>query len=234
MRKKNYLKVLITVFVVILGISGIGWFTWHLGQIFVGLVSAADAGEKQTAQNSSAILNLPQITFWTCQVGVYEDKQNADRLVESLRAKGWKAEMIKENPYIIAIGVFPAKEEAVLHSKALIKDGIEAWVREEVYPSLSYKVSGGNVKKTTFLLQTANALLGGKDINEVKAVLAGDKDFLLGDFSPTFQTLQSTLLAILDTNYQQTESNNQYYQDLLGLYREYQLLTTKFLTNNNT
>jgi hypothetical protein len=232
MRKKNYLRVLITVLVVILGISGIGWFTWHLGKIFIGLVSAAESGRTQEAPSGSVILDLPQISFWTCQVGIYNDRKNADLLLENLKDKGWKAGMIKEDPYTVAIGVYNTKEEAVAQGEIILQDGMEVWVRKETYPALSYKVKGKNIERATFILQTANSLIGGKSIKEIKAELAGDKDvFLNADFPADFQKLQSTLVDIFDTEYLETESKNLYCQDLLGLFQEYRLITTKFLKN---
>lgn len=232
MKKNKYLRVLITTLVVILGLSVISWLTVHLGQIFVELVSTSVPIEEEEKEqkNSSEILTLPTITLWTCQVGVYKDKQNADLMVESLRLKGWKAGIIKEDPYTIAIGAFDTKEKAALQGSVLAEERIEAWIRKESFPALSYKVSGKNAGRITVMLKLANSLLGGKEINTLKAELAGDIDFLMTEECPTdFQELNHTLSTLLNTDYKQDSLKSSYNQELLDLYLDYKLITTKYL-----
>lgn len=233
MKKNKYLRVLTMTFLVILGISGIGWVTWHLGQIFVGLVSNTSLSEEEKGgQTSAQILNLPKITLWTCQAGVYKDRRNADKMVESLSSKGWKAAAIQEEPYTIAIGAFNTKERALLQGDVLAEDGIETWVKEESFPALSYKVSGKNAEKITVLLKLTNALLSGKEKNAVKAELAGDTNFFIaGGYPSDFEKLNTTLSMVLSRQYQDDERKGLYHQDLLDLYLDYKIITTKYLKN---
>lgn len=234
MKKKSFWRVLITALVVIIGFSGIAWFTWNLGKTFVGLVTAAVPSEEQKEeQHETQILNLPEVSFWTCQTGVYEDKAKALLIMESLRAKGWKAGITQEGPYTLTIGVFDTKEHAAQLGKALAEEGIETWVRKEVFPALSYRVSGSNAEGITALLKIANSLLSGKERETAKAEFAGDADFTFeGSCPKEFENLNSVLTRMVNTDYREETYQSVYRYDLLDLYLEYKLVTTKYLKKN--
>ncbi len=235
MKKYNYMRVLITTLVVIIGISGIAWFTWHLGKMFVGLVSTSpinDSSDK-IEQTSSKILTLPPINLWTCQVGVFKERKNADQMIESLKLKGWKAEIIQKEPYTVAVGAFNQKEKAILLGNILAEEGIPFWIKEETFPALHYKVSGKNVERITVMLTLANSLLGGTERDKIRDELAGDKEFLFAGVCPTdFQRLSENLRQILDSKYANSDITGPYHQDLLVLFMEYQSVTTKYFKNS--
>lgn len=234
MRKFKYLRVLITALLVILGISAMGWFTWRLGKMFIGLVSAGtpNAQQEKVNQTDSKILTLPQINLWTCQTGVFKEKKNADVLVESLRLKGWKAGIVNEEPYTVVIGVLESKDQAALLKGALAEDGIEAWIKEEVFPSLHYKISGKNVDKISKMLSMANTLLSGTEREAVRKELEGDMDFLFaGDCPADFRRINDLMQEILGKTYVKDDLNLGYQQDLLALFIEYKAITTKYFKN---
>lgn len=220
MEKKNIWRVLITALVVIIGISTIGWFTWNLGGTFVSLVSAnVPAEEESSEQEQTAILNLPEISFWTCQAGVFQEQENALHILDSLRSKGWKAGIISEKPYTLAIGVFTTKEEALTQSQVLTEQGIENWVRKESFPALRYKVSGSNVEKITALLSAANSLLNEKEREAVLAEIRGKGDFLFeGGCPEELKELNTFLSGVANDS-----------QDLLDLYTIYRQITINYL-----
>lgn len=235
MKKYNCVRVLITTLVVIIGISGIAWFTWHLGKIFVGLVSSSPLNHSsdKIEQTSSKILTLPSINLWTCQVGVFKERKNADQMIESLKLKGWKAGIIKEEPYTAAIGAFNHKENAILFGNTLAEEGIPVCIKEEKFPALHYKVSGKNVERITVMLTLANSLLGGTERDKIRDELAGDKEFLFAGTCPTdFQRLSENLQQILDTKYAHDDITGSYHQDLLMLFMEYRSVTTKYFKNS--
>jgi hypothetical protein len=234
MRKFKYLRVLISALLVILGISAMGWFTWHLGKMFIGLVSAGtpDAQQEKINQTDSQILTLPQINLWTCQTGVFKEKKNADVLVESLTLKGWKAGIVNEEPYTVLVGVLESKDQAILLKSALAEDGIEAWVKEEVFPPLHYKISGKNVDRISKMLSMANSLLSGTEREIVRKELEGDMDFLFaGECPADFQRINNLLQEILGKTYAEADQNLGYQQDLLALFIEYKVITTKYFKN---
>ena len=230
MKENMYFKGLITVLVVIIGISGIGWFTWHLGRMFVGLVTSSSQDTLAEIQpTGSQVLNLPEIKLWTCQIGVYKDRKNAELQVDSLKHKGWKAAIIKEEPFTIAIGSFAEKGEAVLLGDILTKEGIQSWAREESFPALNYKVSGKNVEGVTRILILTNSLLCGAERNKVQAELAGDIEVISADSCPSaFTKLNQILSKVLTIEYERNDLKCSYNQDLLEMFVEYKLVTTKF------
>ncbi len=229
-RKNRYFKGLITAFLVIIGICGIGWFTWHLGKTFIGLVSnsyAERTGEIRSAD--SQILNLPDIHLWTCQVGAFNDGKNAELQLDSLRQRGWKAAVIAETPYTIAVGLFADKEEAVNFCDMLSGYGINAWVKEESFPALHYKVKGKNMEDVIRILTLSNSLLRETASNAVQAKPAADAEAIFTDECPSdFVRLNKALGQVLTTAYPQDDSNYLRRQDMLHLYAEYKQTTIKF------
>lgn len=233
MKKNKWLKGLITTVVVIIGICAVGWFTWNLGQIFLDLVIESPIENKVQAEvTTSEILVLPQFDFWTCQIGVFNDKMNAEGMIALTLAKGWKAEIIQENPYTVAVGLFSSKEKAVTQSTALAQNSIEPWVRKETFPELHYKVNGRSVGIVSSTLRFSNSLLRGTPTQELKEELAGDMDFLFAGGCPAdLEALNNDLFTILSKDYD--EEDFDYNQDLLALFLEYKSITTKFLPNHD-
>jgi hypothetical protein len=232
MKKFSYKRVLITLIVVIIGISGIGWSTWHLGELFVGLVTTNIISEQEKGTNTNSdILNLPALEVWTCQAGVYKNKKNAELFQESLRLQNLKAELINEKPLTLAIGIYDTKEKAILQSYALAEAGIETWVREESFPALSYKVNGKNVKEIIVILEVANSLLSGEELNAVKAGWGNDLSLIpKAGYPEDLEKLYNKLSLVLNTDYK-GNGRDCYHRDLLGVYLEYKSITTKYLKN---
>jgi len=226
MEKISTKRVLATVFVVILGISGVAWFIWKTGQVFVGLISASPIDvqvEKEVTE--SKILELPEITLWVCQAGVYRDSNNAARAIEDLHAKGQQARIIQENPIVIALAAYPTEEQALIQSKAFTEQGIEIWIREEKYPALHFRVSGNHTEEIIFLLKQANALLNGKSPEALQKEISVDfKEFLAEKYPNGFDNLKNTLYNVLNVNF----GKNTYGQALLDLYLEYKGTTKKY------
>lgn len=227
--KKRWLRVLITIVVVIIGISAIGWFTWNIGQLFLDLVAKSPIeDQEQMKVTTSQILNLPEFDYWTCQIGVFEDKENALNMVQISLAKGWKAEIIQAEPFVVAVGLFTSKEEAGFQNQIIIDKGIESWIRKEKFPELHYKVNGQSVEMVSNILMLSNSLLKGIPKEQLKEELAGDIDFLFAGGCPEdLQSLNNNIFSILSKDYK--KDTFEYNQDLLKLLLEYKAITTKFL-----
>lgn len=225
MKKNKLRQVLITVSVVIIGISAIGWFVWKTGQIFLNLVKVSPAEEPAV---ESELLVLPELHFWICQAGVFQDKSNAESLAEHIQTRGWKAQIINEKTYKVAVGLFDTKEKAELQKDVLAQEGLEVWIRDEFFPALHYRVKGTNTSAVSAALKTVNSLLRGIPKEEAKDLLAGDLNCIFPD---ALDSLNLALFEVLNKDYQRDEQGT-YYQDLLALYVEYRAITTKFLPIN--
>ncbi len=229
MKKNKWLRVLITTVVVIIGIIAIGWFTWNIGQLFLDLVAKSPVEEhEQLKVTTSEILILPEFEFWTCQIGVFEDEKNALNMVDIAVAKGWKADIIQAEPFVVAVGLFATKEEAIFQGQNMTDEGIESWIRKENFPELHYKVNGKSIEMVSTILKLSNSLLRGTSKDKLKEELAGDIDFLFAGGCPEeLQPLNDNLFTIMSKDYEKDLFG--YNQDLLNLLLEYKSITTKFL-----
>ena len=228
MKRKTWFRVLFTAIVVIIGLTAVGWFTWNIGGLFLDLVAKSPVETPQEVKVTvGEILTLPEFDFWTCQIGVFKQKSNADQMVDNALAKGWKAEIIQEDPFVVAVGLFQTKEGASLNSQLMTEQGFEAWVKQESFPELHYRVNGTNTMRVSNILKLSNLLLGGTPRDKVKEGLAGDAGFLFaGECPEDLSGLDNELNKILNNEYEEEPSG--YHQDLLKLYLEYKSITTKF------
>jgi len=233
-KEKKYAKGLISLLVVIIGVSGIGWLTWHLGGMLVNLVAGGplpSESKTETGVGEGTILHLPELRFWICQAGVYKDKEKAQFAVETLKARGWKAAIIKEEPYTIGIGLFAGKDQALAFNAILAADHIETWVREEVFPALDYRVNGRDAQGVSRILSLSNSLLRGSGLNKIQAELEGDRRLLFAEGCPAdFARLEQMFLETVTGIYPENDGKQVYNQDLLMLFSEYKFVTTKFFT----
>jgi len=228
MGKISKKRVLVTVLAVILGISGVAWFIWKTGQVFVGLIAASPMDiEVKKEVTDSTILDLPEITVWVCQAGVYRDSKNAARAIEELKLKGQQARIIQEDPNVLAVAAFPTKEQAITLSKALAEQGIEIWLREEKYPALHFRVSGNQMEEIIFLLKQTNSLLNGKMPETGQEETGVDLDKLFAEKYPNgFDNLKNTLYNVLNAN--NGKNLEMYGRAILDLYLEYKASTKKY------
>lgn len=223
--KKNIRRgVLISLMLAILLAGGISCFTWHVGKMFVGLVSAeASNADTRAEDTQSSILILPEVKLWICQIGVYQERIHADKTLQLLTAQGYQAVIISESPYTVAVGAFVSKEGAGITSSALAKSTVQNWVREEDYPALHYKISGKDITPASLILNTANTVLT-KSKEEMDANrLRKDIQSVSDETCPSdFQKLKNSLEMLLDTG------SDIYDQQLLQVYAEYKTVTAKY------
>jgi hypothetical protein len=82
------------------------------------------------------------------------------------------------------------------------------------------------------MLTVANSLLSGKERDAVKNELAGDMEFLFAGICPDeFEKFEDLLRTVIGTDYQ-SDQQCVYQQDLLDLFVEYKLITTKYFKND--
>jgi len=234
MGKKYRSGVLISIIMVILGLSAVGWFVWYTGKMFVGLVSSETAVTSENpSETNSEILNLPEIKLWTCQIGVYKDKENAEALLQNLHNKGWQAVIISKEPYQVAVGAFGSDEEALFCYQGLLENGIDSWVREVTYPALHYKVSGSETETVLEILELANSLCAGLGQDNGQTDAAEKiQDVKDSDYPEDFRHLQDNLGALNASLDGQGNLQYKYNQQLLQVFAEYKWVTYKYFEQN--
>lgn len=225
MEKKNWQRVLITIFVVIIGLGGIIWLTWKMGDFFIGLLSVDSVNRYPAVQQvDEEILILPRISVWTCRTGLYQESENARKAVDSLKVRGWKAGVIQEKPFAVAIGIYGTREKAVLQNNILQKKGINSLVKNQVFPELHYKARGKDIDKITGMLKLANSLLNGKDREALRREPESGYETLHAGCPKGFEHLNGILDSMFSPGYK-----GDYNQDLMDLFLAYKEITIKYL-----
>ncbi|MEN2986087.1 MAG: SPOR domain-containing protein [Thermodesulfovibrionaceae bacterium] len=78
----------------------------------------------------SIMLKRKQILKYTLQVGAFDKKINADRLLDKLRGDKIKAYIVKEDYYKVRVGYYRSFKEAIKASERLKSLGIENFVKK--------------------------------------------------------------------------------------------------------
>lgn len=158
------------VMIVIFGMMALGLLTWGIGKIYLELVgqprgtnvSATQKVHQQEGNTSNEdVLNLPDLTFWTCQVGVFQNENNAVSSREKLRSQGVNAEVILSNPWIVGVGFGHSAEVLKGLRTNLTEKGIVTIPKQITLSKRTFRVTGNGVQLTRDLLTQANALLKG-------------------------------------------------------------------------
>ena len=155
------------VLVLILGIMALALLTWGIGKIYLELVgqsTRAHTASAQAIQNhdentQDTVLVLPEVTFWTCQVGVFQNERNAHLIIEQLNVMGFKAEVISANPWVAGIGLGHSANELKELRLRLEEKGILTVPKQIMLPERSFRVVGNGAQLTVDLLTNVNALL---------------------------------------------------------------------------
>lgn len=161
------------VIVLILGMLALGLLTWGIGKIYLELVgqssrgqsSVVQSGQKDTDDNN-LVLVLPKVTFWTCQIGVFENEMNARKSKEQLMQLGFKAEVINSNTWFVGIGLGNSASELKGLRSSLAANGIPTIPKQIELPERTFRVAGSGAQLTVDLLTNVNDILKGEVITE--------------------------------------------------------------------
>jgi len=147
------------VVVLILGMMALGLLTWGIGKIYIELV-----GQSRGAHpDNNTVLVLPEVTFWTCQVGVFQNESNAQMSKEQVKMLGIKAEVISSNPWVVGIGLGHSASELKGLRTFLAEKGISTVPKQITLPERSFRVAGNGAQLTVELLTNVNNTQGGHD-----------------------------------------------------------------------
>jgi len=163
---KGYERVRIVIFLV-LGMMAGGLVTWGIGKVYLGMVGQASRVQAAGIQKSpkvsnvleSTVLVLPEATFWTCQLGVFQSEGNAQLSKEKLQVLAYNAEVINTNPWIVGIGLGHSADELQGLRQSLAAKGIPVVLKQIVLPERTFRVTGNGSRLTVELLTNVNTIL---------------------------------------------------------------------------
>ena len=159
----NHFKIIV---VLILGMLFLGLLTFGIGKVYLDLVGHSKSGNSLSVQNNlpnsseNNMLILPEIKFWTCQVGVFQKQSNAQLCVERLRASGYYAELFSNTPWSVGLGWGHSSHDLAGFRQSLAEKGISSLPKEIVLPERRFRVAGNFSELTKDLLTYTNDLLG--------------------------------------------------------------------------
>ncbi|MCB8817634.1 SPOR domain-containing protein [Desulfosporosinus shakirovi] len=153
--------------VLILGIMALALLTWGIGKIYLELIGQSsrehtvsvkqDQTLDQTDQET--ILVLPEIRFWTCQAGLFQQEHNAQLLKDQLTVMGFKAEVISANPWMVGIGLRHSANELKELRQLLEEKGFSTIPKQIQLPERSFRVAGNGAQLTAELLKNVHSIL---------------------------------------------------------------------------
>lgn len=164
MRLSERIRVVV---VLIVGIMAIGLLTWGVGKIYLELVGQSSRKKAEAVQYRSkdanpltdTVLILPEVKFWTCQVGVFQSERNAQLRKEQLRVLNLNAEVISTDPWTVGIGLGHSADELKGLRQSLANKEISTVPKQIVLPERSFRVAGNGLQLTVELLTNVNTIL---------------------------------------------------------------------------
>ncbi|TGE31934.1 SPOR domain-containing protein [Desulfosporosinus sp. Sb-LF] len=180
------------VIVLILGMLALGLLTWGIGKVYLELVGQSSgviadrAQNHSTGSNTSAVnvLSLPGVTFWTCQVGVFQSEGNAQLRKEQLAVLGFNAEVTSSNPWAVGVGLGYSSGELQGVRQSLAEKGIPNVPKQIVFPERTFRVAGNGSQLAVKLLQNANTVLQKGLTSDTLAKEKEIWDTQAGDYPP--------------------------------------------------
>lgn len=175
----------------IVGITAIGLLTWGVGKIYLELVGHTGGKTVEKAQSSKetnpltdSVLILPEVKFWTCQVGVFQSERNAQLRKEQLRVLNLNTEIIYHEPWIVVFGWSHSADELKEVRQSLADKGIFTVPKQIVLPERSFRVTGKGSQLTMELLTNVNTIL--QEGLTVEALTKEEQAWnaLAGDYPP--------------------------------------------------
>ena len=164
MRPSERIRVVV---VLIVGIMAIGLLTWGVGKIYLELVGQSSRKRAEAVQYLSkdanpltdTVLILPEVKFWTCQVGVFQSERNAQLRKEQLGVLNLNAEVISTDPWTVGIGLGHSADELKGLRQSLADKEISTVPKQVVLPERSFRVAGNGSQLTVELLTNVNTIL---------------------------------------------------------------------------
>ena len=189
MRLSERIRIVVILF---FGIMAIGFLTWGVGRIYLELVGQTSRETAKIVQSRSkddspptgSVLILPEVKFWTCQVGVFQNEWNAQLRREQLRALNLNAEVISTDPWTVGIGLGHSTDELKGLRQSLANLDISSIPKQIVVPERSFRVAGKGSQLTVELLTNVNTILQQGLTADALAKEKQSWNALAGDYPP--------------------------------------------------
>lgn len=159
MMKYNRLK---KVGIGLLVFSSLVWMTWFFGYTYVRMATQPKNLTKPTpsAQElSESRIDLSELEFWTCQIGVFNSEENARQEKNRLEQLGWEAQIITNDPWIVGVGFAYSQQELSYIREHLKEGGIVSVPKNIKILEHSYRIRGTGAEQTAQILEAVHLFL---------------------------------------------------------------------------
>lgn len=164
MRNFERLRILM---VVMLGMIALGLLTWGIGKVYLELVGNSGGVKTQNVLNRNrqadstkqTMFVLPKVSFWTCQIGVFQNEENALACQKQLRELAFNGGVISSKPWVVGIGLGHSAKELSGLKQSLAQKGVPAIVKQVELPERTFRIAGNGSSLTVKLLSNVNTLL---------------------------------------------------------------------------
>lgn len=189
MRLLERIRVVVVLFV---GIMAIGLLTWGVGKIYLELVGqssrektvAVHYRSKDPNLSIDTIMILPEVKFWTCQVGVFQSEKNAQLRKEQLKVLNFNSEVISTDPWTVGIGWGHSVDELKGLRQSLADKEIYTVPKQIVLPERPFRVAGNGSQLIMELLTNVNTILQEGLTTEALVKEKQAWNALAGDYPP--------------------------------------------------
>ncbi len=139
----------------------LGWGIYGLGKLYLGVIGRNTALPQTSAGENAAekqVMHLPGFQVFFLQLGIFQDKSNAEKFAKGLEQQGFSAVVLNEQPYRVVTGFFggwPAAREA----KAGLKE-VKPVEKSLEVKGINYRVAAGDGEQVKTVLVNYGELLG--------------------------------------------------------------------------
>ena len=158
---RKLIKAIIGILTAVVICIVLGWGVYGLGKLYLGVIGTHTVLPQISAEENSAekqVMHLPGFEVFFLQLGIFQDRSNAENFARGLAQQGIRAVVLNEQPYRVVTGFFsgwPAAREA----RAELK-GVKPVEKSLEVKGLNYKVAAGNGEQVKTVLINYGELLG--------------------------------------------------------------------------
>ena len=148
-----------------IGIGLLIFGTWQIGQVYISLIEKYEQGVNIVEEE---VLVLPQLEFWTCQIGVFESRENGLKEQEKLLNLGFDSVLFSQNPWRVGVGLASSEQELLSLREQLNAAGISNIIKKVTIQEKKFKILGNKSNQMSETLKIVNNFIKGNySVDEV-------------------------------------------------------------------